>query len=71
MEYVHVPYPAWRYHSTQEARIVASEEEDKALGPEWHKSPALVKAAPSKKEGGSLADLAEELGATKPAKKVK
>lgn len=42
MEYVYVPYPAWRYHATQEARIVETEEEDRALGQGWVRSPALI-----------------------------
>lgn len=33
-------YPKWRYHRTLQARIVESEEEDKALGKGWEDTPA-------------------------------
>lgn len=65
-EYVPVPYPAWRYHSTLEARIVADEAADKALGSDWSSTPVAKGeeevAAPSK-EAETTEELAEELGA--------
>jgi len=34
-----VPYPAWRYHATQGARLVNSVEEAEALGEDWSATP--------------------------------
>jgi hypothetical protein len=39
----HKVYPSWRYHPEHEARIVASEEAEKALGAGWVHSPADIK----------------------------
>lgn len=62
MPHVHVPYPSCRYHATEPAKLVRSEEEDKALGPGWHDSPLkCVKPEPK----------SEEKHEEKPAKKVK
>lgn len=33
-------YPSWRYCKNGEAKIIKSEKEDKALGPDWAMSPA-------------------------------
>lgn len=33
-------YPAWRYHRELPAKIIQDEAEDKALGPDWAKTPA-------------------------------
>lgn len=33
-------YPRWRYHRTQEPRIVYDVEQDKALGDDWANTPA-------------------------------
>lgn len=38
-----VPFPAWLYHPTLEARIVKSVEEVQKLGPEWSPTPPNVK----------------------------
>jgi len=35
-------YPSWRFHSSEPARVVQDEAEDKALGKGWHKSPEDV-----------------------------
>jgi hypothetical protein len=35
-------YPAARYHATQPPALVASKEEDKALGPGWYDHPSKV-----------------------------
>lgn len=32
-------YPKWLYHATEEARIVANEEEHSSLGAGWHEEP--------------------------------
>lgn len=37
-------YPAWRYHRTEEARVVKDAAEDAALGPEWKNTPAAFDA---------------------------
>jgi len=34
-----VEYPAWRYHATEPAKIIADQEEDAALGPGWFNHP--------------------------------
>jgi hypothetical protein len=34
-----VPYPAWRYHPSEQPRIVHSPEEDAALGKGWVSTP--------------------------------
>ncbi len=36
-EYVPVPYPAWRVHTSGEQKLVQDEAEDKALGKGWSK----------------------------------
>jgi hypothetical protein len=33
-------YPSWRYHKSQEPRLVQNAEEDAKLGKEWADSPA-------------------------------
>lgn len=33
-------YPRWRYHRTLPARIVATVEDDRALGEDWANTPA-------------------------------
>ena len=38
-------YPSWRYHRTEAAKIVHSEEEDQALGEGWADTPAAFEAA--------------------------
>jgi len=45
-DYVFQPYPAWRYHATLPATIVADEAADKALGKGWFDSPTKVTAPP-------------------------
>jgi hypothetical protein len=57
-----VSYPKWLYHSTKEPVVVASEEEQKALGPGWCESPADCKSPPPRGEPETLGELAEELG---------
>ena len=32
-------YPGWRYHPTEDAKIIHSEEEDKALHKDWRDEP--------------------------------
>jgi hypothetical protein len=44
MAYVHVPYPAWRFHFSEPMQQVDSAEADAALGPDWVASPAFVVA---------------------------
>lgn len=34
-----IQYPTFRYHATEEPRIVNSADEDKALGKGWHDAP--------------------------------
>ncbi len=43
-------YPIWRYHSCQSPRIVYSKEQDHALGPDWHDSPADIAPGPQSDE---------------------
>jgi hypothetical protein len=54
-------YPSWRYHPTEEARIVHSAEEEEALGSGWADSPAAhgIETAP-----GAEPDL--EIAARRP-----
>ena len=35
-------YPSWRYHKSQEAKIVHSEEQDESLGKDWSDTPAAL-----------------------------
>jgi hypothetical protein len=42
MTYIYQPYPAWRYHATLPAKIVATAEEDAALDESWVDSPAKL-----------------------------
>jgi hypothetical protein len=41
--YRYVPFPAWLYHPTIEAKIVQNEAEVIALGPEWRRQPFALK----------------------------
>lgn len=44
-------YPSYRYHATEDPRIVNDEAEDKALGKGWADSPAKVSAEPTAHDG--------------------
>jgi hypothetical protein len=48
-----IAFPSWRYHRELPARIVASAEEDAALGEEWADTPAAF-AEPSADEPEAL-----------------
>jgi hypothetical protein len=39
-------YPTWRYHKSKEPKLVHSEAELKALGPDWDHSPACFEEKP-------------------------
>jgi hypothetical protein len=41
---VYQPFPKWKYHATEEAKIVTDEAEEHALGAGWHDSPSQVTA---------------------------
>jgi hypothetical protein len=43
-------YPKWKYHATQEARIVDDKEAELELGDWWFDRPDLVKTEPAKAE---------------------
>lgn len=63
-EYKPIPYPAWRYHATEAAKVVQTAEEDAALGSGWSKSPSAAKSEP--KPEAKLAAVAS-VAATEPA----
>jgi hypothetical protein len=70
--YRYVPFPAWMYHPTKEAKIVKSAEEVTALGPEWRREPftrkidMTGKSLPVKSETQRLAEtVASALAAQK------
>ena len=44
-------FPSWRYHATEQPRIVNDEAEDKALGKGWADSPAKFDAEPTAHDG--------------------
>jgi len=66
MSYDPIPYPAWRYHATEPARIVLDEDADKALGVGWwdHWEKA-VPAGPNGNAEGN-ADVAEAIASLPP-----
>lgn len=67
----YVPFPAWMYHATQEAKIVKSVEEVQALGPEWSREPIVRKmdmtgkSLPVKSETQRLAEVVAQALASK------
>lgn len=36
--YKHKSYPGWRFHLTEDAKIVNNEQEDAALGDDWYRT---------------------------------
>lgn len=53
-------YPKWKYHKTEEPKLVLHEEQEEALGSEWVESPAEFQEA--KEQPDDLSKLsAEEL----------
>lgn len=48
-QYEHQKYPSWRYHESDEPKIVHSDEEHEELGDEWLDAPVPkdLKAGPS------------------------
>lgn len=59
-------YPKWKYHAKLEAKIVHSEDEEKALGKEWAESPAEFQ-----KPAGSYVEHMEAWPAKSEEKKPK
>jgi len=45
------PYPARRYHATEPSRVVQSEAEEAALGPEWVDDPSKAADQPAAPRG--------------------
>lgn len=45
MPYVYVEFPKWKYHPDKLPVIVPDADSEKALGPDWHDSPAEAAAA--------------------------
>lgn len=63
-------YPSWRYHATEEARIVKSAEEDDALGPGWADTPAaFYQESPVESAEESNQATNDDPGAPAPAKR--
>jgi hypothetical protein len=65
MPHVFQEFPKWKYHTTLPARIVASPDEEQALGAEWLDSPGLAaeEAAEDPEQRAAemlLADLAKK-----------
>lgn len=42
-------YPKWKYHKTEEPKLVESEEQEKELGGDWKESPADFEQASEEK----------------------
>lgn len=59
-------YPSYRYHATEEPRIVQDADEEKALGAGWADSPAAF--APSDADTEAEIELSAEDDAPAPAK---
>ena len=68
--YVPIPWPAWRYHPRQLARVFKSQEEVDAAGPGWVDSPSPEKMAAAKaaitSSIGKTHFIPAELAAAKP-----
>lgn len=59
--YVPVPFPSWRYHKSQPARIVQTQADSDALGPEWADSPAAFAPKPAVPHVPAKNDLPESV----------
>lgn len=69
-----IEFPKWKYHASEEARIVKSAEAEAALGAGWVDSPAEVEASDPRltRVEKALHDAEDEIQQLKrPAKKAK
>lgn len=69
--HVYHEFPKWKYHATEEPKIVQSKDEERALGEAWVDSPADAVAEPEETLAEEIEEILRHRGSKKPGKRAK